>query len=128
MPSALRNRKGRNIDRMEYEQYVEANKERIKNNKEYYRRRAEIVEHPFGTIKRSWGYTYSRLRSIQKISGEFGLIFLCYNIKRSVSIMGVQELIRALKKLKKAVLAFLGLLGRGMGKQPQVRQLKCLIA
>jgi transposase len=107
MPSALKNRKGRNIDRMEFEKYVEANKQRVRENKEYYRRRSEIVEHPFGTIKRSWGYTYSRLKSLKKINGEFGLIFLCYNIRRSVSILGVPELIRGLKALKTDFLSLL---------------------
>ena len=32
-------------------------KARIAKNKNYYRRQA-IVEHPYATIKRQWGYSY----------------------------------------------------------------------
>jgi len=104
--SGLKNRQARTIERMEFDDYVDANNERIKNNKSYYRKRAKIVEHPFGTIKRNWGYTYSRLRGLEKIEGEFSLIFLCYNIRRSVSILGVQDLIKALKAFKTSFLSF----------------------
>jgi len=40
------------IQRSEYQQYIASNKQRIENNKDYYRRRQAIVEHPYGTIKR----------------------------------------------------------------------------
>ena len=99
-PSSIKNRKGRNIDCLEFEEIVRANRKRVEENKDYYRRRSQIVEHPFGTIKRSWGYTYSRLRTLKKIEGEFAIIFLCYNLRRSVSILGVEALIESLKSLK----------------------------
>ena len=106
--SRLKGRHARTIERMEYDDYVDANNQRVKANKSYYRKRAEMVEHPFGTIKRNWGYTFTRLRGLKKIEGEFSLIFLCYNIRRSVSILGVEKLICALKVLKAD---FFGLLG-----------------
>jgi len=102
----LKSRHAKKIDRREFEQYVEANDKRLRDNKDYYRKRAQIVEHPFGTIKRNWGYTFTRLRGLEKIEGEFSLIFLCYNIRRSVSILGVQELISLLKALKKDFFTF----------------------
>ena len=43
---------GKGIQRSEYQEYINKNKERIEQNKEYYRRRQAIVEHPYGTIKR----------------------------------------------------------------------------
>lgn len=102
----LKSRHAKTIDRREYEDYVDANNKRVRENKDYYRKRAQIVEHPFGTIKRNWGYTYTRLRGLEKIGGEFSLIFLCYNIRRSVSILGVERLIKLLKAIKTDFLAF----------------------
>jgi len=89
---------GKYIERHEFERYVEENKERVRNNKELYRKRQEIVEHPFGTIKRQWGFDHTLLRTIKKVEGEFALIFTCYNLRRSISIIGVKEMIKALKK------------------------------
>jgi transposase len=83
----LNRKQGRVIERYEFEDYTEDNLQRVKENKEYYRRRQAIVEHPFGTIKRQWGYTYTLLKGKEKVGGEFDLICLSYNIRRSVSIL-----------------------------------------
>ena len=82
-----------------------ANAERVKANREKYKRRPygfhyvqqAIVEHPFGTMKRSWGYTYTLMKGREKVGGEFGLIFTSYNFRRVVSILGVKEIIERLK-------------------------------
>nr|WP_279629644.1 transposase [Flavobacterium limicola] len=52
----------------------------------------------FGTIKRQWGYNHTNLKGLEKVNGEHSLIMLVYNIKRSVIILGVPELITKLKK------------------------------
>jgi len=93
-------KKGRSIERSEYEEALEANRRRVAQNKALYRRRQAIVEHPFGTIKRSWGYTYTLLRRIRKVTGEFSLIFTAYNMRRSVSILTFKGLMEALKTWK----------------------------
>jgi len=105
----LNRKQSRVIERHEYADYTEANQERVKQNKDYYRRRQAIVEHPFGTIKRQWGYTYTLLKGKEKVGGEFDLICLSYNIRRSVSILGIKELIRALKALKTDFFGFMRL-------------------
>jgi len=89
---------GKYIERGEFESSVEANKKRVQKKKELYRKRQEIVEHPFGTIKRQWGFDHTLLKTIKKVDGEFALIFTCYNLRRSMSILGVKRLLRALKK------------------------------
>ena len=94
---------GRVIERSEYHDAVERNAERINQNQDLYRRRQAIVEHPFGTIKRGWGYDHTLLKGRQKVNGEMALIFLVYNLRRSMSILGVKGLIEALKR---AFLAF----------------------
>ena len=90
--------KGRYIERSEYQDYVDQNIERVKSNKELYRKRQEIVEHPFGTIKRQWGYDYTLLKGKEKVEGEFAIIFTVYNLRRAISIFGVDELIKRLNK------------------------------
>ena len=67
-----------------------------KENKDFINRRKEIVEHPFGTIKRTFGYTFFQVKGIEKVKGEFSLICFVYNLKRVLNIMGTKELIEAL--------------------------------
>jgi transposase len=91
---------GREIERSQYQDTVDRNNKRVDENQPLYKRRQAIVEHPFGTIKRAWGYTYTLLKGLEKVKGEIALIFLSYNIRRSMSILGVEELIRRLKDWK----------------------------
>jgi hypothetical protein len=93
----LNRKQGKVIERYLTADYTEANQQRIKANKDYYRQRQSIVEHPFGTIKRQWDYSYTLVKGLEKVGGEFDIICLCYNIRRSVSILGVKELIERLK-------------------------------
>jgi transposase len=89
---------GREIDRSQYAQAVEENHQRYKDNPQLYRKRQEINEHIFGTIKRQWGYNHTNLTGLEKVNGEHSLIMLVYNMKRSINILGVPELIAKLKK------------------------------
>ena len=88
---------GREIDRSQYADAVEENHQRYKDNPQLYRKRQEINEHIFGTIKRKWGYNYTDLAGLEKVNGEHSLIMLVYNIKRSINILGVPDLIAKLK-------------------------------
>ncbi len=88
---------GREIDRSQYADAVEENHQRYKDNPQRYRKRQEINEHIFGTIKRKWGYNYTDLIGLEKVNGEHSLIMLVYNIKRSINILGVPELMAKLK-------------------------------
>ena len=65
-----------------------------------YRKRQEINEHIFGTIKRQWGYNHTNLTGLEKVNGEHSLIMLVYNIKRAINILGVADLIAKLKTWK----------------------------
>jgi transposase len=88
---------GREIDRSQYADAVEENHQRYIDNPQLYRKRQEINEHIFGTIKRKWGYSYTDLVGLEKVNGEHSLIMLVYNIKRSINILGVPDLIAKLK-------------------------------
>ncbi len=89
---------GREIDRSQYADAVEENNKRYHANAQLYRKRQEINEHIFGTIKRQWGYNHTNLTGLEKVNGEHSLIMLVYNIKRSINILGVPELIAKLQK------------------------------
>jgi transposase len=89
---------GRIIERIESDDLIEANRKRIQENKGVYQRRKELIEHPFGTIKRGWGYNYTLVKTKEKVSGEFALVFLCYNLRRAMSILGNKALKEALKR------------------------------
>ncbi|WP_269236381.1 transposase [Flavobacterium flavigenum] len=89
---------GREIDRSQYADAVEENNKRYQENPQLYRKRQEINEHIFGTIKRQWGYNHTNLTGLDKVNGEHSLIMLVYNIKRSINILGVPELIAKLQK------------------------------
>jgi hypothetical protein len=76
---------------------VEENNKRYKENPQLYRKRQEINEHIFGTIKRQWGYNHTNLTGLEKVNGEHSLIMLVYKIKRSINILGVPELLAKIK-------------------------------
>lgn len=88
---------GREIDRSEFAETVEANSERYKNNQQLYRKRQEWNEHIFGTIKRKWGYNHTNLKGLQKVNGEMALIMTVYNMKRCMNILGLATLIEKIK-------------------------------
>ncbi len=81
---------GKAIQRSEYQEYINTNKENIEKNLDYYRRRQAIVEHPYGTIKRQWGFSYIMTkRSKQRASADVGFIFIAYNLRRIMNILGI---------------------------------------
>lgn len=88
--------RGRMLDRNIYEDQMEKNDAEVAARKNEYKRRQAIVEHPFGTIKRQWSYSYTLMKGLEKVKGEFSIIMLCYNLKRVMSILGVEELKKAL--------------------------------
>jgi radical SAM protein with 4Fe4S-binding SPASM domain len=91
---------GREIDRSQYAEAIELNGQNYKHNKELYRKRQEINEHIFGTIKRQWGYNHTNLRGLAKVNGEMALIMTVYNMKRAINILGIEKLLEKLKTWK----------------------------
>ena len=90
----------REIERSEYAEAVATNKHNYLENKNLYRKRQEINEHIFGTIKRQWGYNHTNLRGLSKVNGEMALIMTVYNLKRVLNILGVENLLAKLKTWK----------------------------
>ena len=85
------------VQRSEYQDAVDINDNNIKKNPHYYKRRQAIVEHPFGTIKRHWGFTHTLVKGLQKVNGEMNLIMFCYNFLRTKNILGFDKMLIAIQ-------------------------------
>jgi transposase len=84
---------GKVIQRRKYAQNIEDNRLRIENNPTAYKKRQAIVEHPYGTIKRQWGFSYISTKKYKKrASADVGLMFVAYNFRRIMNILGQKEL------------------------------------
>jgi transposase len=81
--------------------------QRVAQNPECLRLRKQLVEHPFGTMKRSMGFDYFLMRGKEKVGSETSLMLLAYNLKRVIKLEGVHKLIAGLTKVsnKKRFLA-----------------------
>jgi len=90
-----RNKENRRITRLAGEEVQEAMAERVAQNPQLMRRRKAIIEHCFGTIKRSLGYDYFLCRGKRQVTTEVNLTVLAYNLKRVCNLVGVQNLVAA---------------------------------
>jgi len=85
------------IQRSEYQDAVDLNDNNIKQDPHYYKRRQAICEHPFGSIKRHWGYTHTLMKGLQKVNGEMNLIMFCYNFMRTKNILGFDKMLKQIQ-------------------------------
>ena len=67
-------------------------------NRELYRLRQQIVEHVFGTTKRTMGSWYLLLRTKEKVEAEMALILTGYNLKRAHAVCGFDKIMDALDR------------------------------
>lgn len=91
-----RRKTGRQIRRWVEEELIEEMARRVHAEPDKVKRRKSLVEHPFGTIKRSMDQGYFLTRGLRSVRTEASLTMLAYNIKRVLALMGVQELIATL--------------------------------
>ena len=83
-----RSKKERLIQRSEYADYYERNRINTLEKERLYKRRQAIVEHPYGTIKRQWGFSYILTKKgISRASSDVGLMLVAYNLRRIVNIL-----------------------------------------
>lgn len=78
----------RTVARWEHEEVLERHRARMQDAQAQMRRRAELAEHPFGTLKCRAGYRHFLVRGFDKVRGEWGLMALCYNFTRVLNILG----------------------------------------
>ena len=98
MGSCTNDKNGRSIKVTEF--FNEINEFRIKCNSDEGKRilakRKEIVEHPFGTIKHTWGYRYFMQKGKEAVSAEFSFIAFIYNLRRVLNLVDFDKLMDAL--------------------------------
>lgn len=82
------NKEGRRITRWVDEHLLEEMAQRIQDHSEVTRQRKEIVEHPFGTLKRGMNQGYFLCRGLPKVRGEMSLSVLAYNQRASHEYFG----------------------------------------
>jgi len=63
------------------------------DNNDIYKQRRCIVEHPFGTVKRSLGYSFFLRCEEENVDAEAASMFIAYNFKRLLSMFSTQELV-----------------------------------
>ena len=97
-------KQGRKIERPIHQVYIDRNNRRVARYNEFYRLRQQIIEHVFGTWKRHWGLTYTLLRGKEKVETEYRLAAICYNLSRSMSILGLAGLKERLSTLLMLIL------------------------
>jgi transposase len=82
----------RTVYRWEHEAVLERHRARMQGADAQMRRRAELAEHPFGTLKCRAGYRHFLVRGFDKVRGEWSLMALCYNFSRVLNILGFNSL------------------------------------
>jgi transposase len=102
-----KNKQGRIIERTEYQDVIDENRERVLANRDYYKLRQQIIEHQFGVLKRQWGFTYTLLKGKNNVLSEVHLMMIIYNLTRMIKILGKEVLKRLLATLCASLFAYI---------------------
>ena len=87
----------RRISRWEHEDVLDRMQLRLDLMPEAGRLRRQTVEHAFGTPKSWMGATHFLTKTLPKVRTELSLHVLAYNLKRVIQMLGVQQLIAAIR-------------------------------
>jgi len=121
-----RAKSGRVIERSIYAEYYERNRKNKEEKEQLYRRRQAIAEHPFGTIKRQWGFSYVLTkRGINRASSDVGFMFIAYNLRRIISILGKDQMMEYLRILVSLFLTVSACFRRKISRLEAVVYQKC---
>ena len=107
-----RSKKERLIHRSEYADYYERNRTNTIEKEHLYKRRQSIVEHPYGTLKRQWGFSYILTKKgMNRASSDVGFMFIAYNLRRIGNILTMDVLKEYLRILTSSILGIFDLSG-----------------
>jgi len=98
--------KFRTVTRGKYSDVYDKADKLFKENQDLYKLRQQIVEHPFGTVKRTMNGGYFLLRRRCKVRTEVALLFLGYNLKRAYNVLGFSDIMARLDSLIRFNLRF----------------------
>ena len=83
-----RSKNARILSRSTFAEYYERNRKNYQEKEHLYKRRQAIVEHPYGTIKRQWGFSYILTKKgIERAGADVGFMFIAYNLRRIGNIL-----------------------------------------
>jgi transposase len=82
----------REIERWQHQAVIERHQQRMTQQPDSMKKRAALVEHPFGTLKHRAGMHHFLMRGLDKCRGEFSLMVLAYNFTRVLNILGIDRL------------------------------------
>jgi transposase len=91
----------RKIQRHEHQDSIDRMRQRMEQDPAAYKRRAALVEHPFGTMLFWRGARALLCRGLEKARAEFTMSALAYNLTRAVKILGVAGLIQLIRETPK---------------------------
>jgi transposase len=90
----------RRVKRWEHEATLDTMQARLDKDPGAMRLRGSTVEHVFGTIKFWMGSTHLLMKGLTNVRTEISLHCLAYNMRRVMSILGITELINAMRLMR----------------------------
>ncbi|QLA80307.1 IS1182 family transposase [Acidovorax sp. JMULE5] len=90
----------RRIRRWEHEDVLERVQQRLDGNPEAMTLRRSTVEHVFGTLKHWMGSIHFLMKTLKHVGTEMSLHVLAYNLKRVMSVMGIAQMMLAMRMVK----------------------------
>ena len=87
----------RRVARWEHEEVLDTMQARLERMPEASRLRRQTAEHPFATLKAWMGSSHFLTKTLPKVRTEMSLHVLAYNMKRMMTIFGVQPLLQAMR-------------------------------
>ena len=89
----------RRIRRWEHEEVLERMQERLNTQTDAMTVRRRTVEHVFGTLKHWMGSTHFLTKTLAHVGTEMSLHVLAYNFKRVMRILGVKNMMQAVRSV-----------------------------
>ncbi|MGI4806843.1 MAG: transposase [Janthinobacterium lividum] len=86
----------RTIERWEGEAVLDRMAERLAARPDILDPRRETVEHPFGSIKQWMNQGAFLMRGLASVNAEFSLTALAHNLRRTINILGIPAILRAI--------------------------------
>jgi transposase len=87
----------RRIRRWEHEEVLERAQNRLDRRPGAMTLRRSTVEHVFGTLKHWMGATHFLMKTLPHVATEMSLHVLAYNLKRVMKVLGIGELMAAMR-------------------------------
>ena len=102
----------REIWRDQYEADTEAVRRRVLAHPDRLAQRGELVEHPFGTLKRRAGWDHFLVRGLEKVRGEWSLMAWAYNFSRVLNLLGLERFLEICRRLAELLMCIVAYLSR----------------